>query len=69
MPTGFSWGVVGFDLEHGPTPPDVLEARLNGLLMTVVSSIEQIHRLITYTKAQQDLLNALRARGIEVIQA
>ena len=27
--------VDGFDLEHGPTTPDVLEAHLNGLLMSV----------------------------------
>jgi DeoR/GlpR family transcriptional regulator of sugar metabolism len=28
-------GVDGFDLEFGPTTPDVLEAHLNGLMMTV----------------------------------
>jgi DeoR family transcriptional regulator, aga operon transcriptional repressor len=27
--------VDGFDLEHGPTTPDVLEAHLNGLMMSV----------------------------------
>ena len=27
--------VDGFDLEHGPTTPDVLEAQLNSLMMTV----------------------------------
>ena len=81
--------VDGFDLEHGPTTPDVLEAHLNGLMMAVakentvvadfsklgrpsvsrIGSIEQIHRLITDTKAPQDLVKAFRARGIEVIQA
>lgn len=81
--------VDGFDLEHGPTTPDVLEAHLNGLLMTVakettvvadfsklgrrsvsrIGSIDQIHRLITDTKAPQEFVKALRARGIEVIQA
>jgi DeoR family transcriptional regulator, aga operon transcriptional repressor len=29
-------GVDGFDLEYGPSTPDVLEAHLNGMLMTVV---------------------------------
>jgi DeoR family transcriptional regulator, aga operon transcriptional repressor len=82
-------GVDGFDLEYGPSTPDVLEAHLNGLLMTVakettvvadfsklgrrsvsrIGSIEQIHRLITDTKAPQEFVKMLRARGIEVIQA
>ena len=34
-----------------------------------IGSIEQIHRLITDTKAPEDFIKALRARGIEVIQA
>jgi len=81
--------VDGFDLEHGPTTPDVLEAHLNSLLMAVakettvvadfsklgrrsvsrIGSIEQVHRLITDTKAPQEFVKALRERGIEVIQA
>jgi DeoR family transcriptional regulator of aga operon len=80
--------VDGFDLENGPTTPDVLEAQLNGMMMkaaketTVVAdfsklgrrsvsrigSIGQIHRLITDTKAPAEFVQALRARGIEVIQ-
>jgi DeoR/GlpR family transcriptional regulator of sugar metabolism len=27
--------VDGFDLEHGPSTPDILEAQLNGLMMDV----------------------------------
>ncbi len=81
--------VDGFDLETGPTTPDVLEAQLNGLMIkaaketTVVadssklgrrsvsriSSIEQIHRLITDAKAPEEFVRALRARGVEVILA
>jgi DeoR family transcriptional regulator of aga operon len=81
--------VDGFDLESGPTTPDVLEAQLNGLMMKVakettvvadssklgrrsvsrIGPIEQIHRLITDTKAPEEFVQALRARGIEVIQA
>jgi DeoR family transcriptional regulator, aga operon transcriptional repressor len=81
--------VDGFDLENGPTTPDVLEAQLNGLMMKVakettvvadfsklgrrsvsrIGSIEQIHRLITDTKAPEEFVQSLRARGIEVIQA
>ena len=81
--------VDGFDLEFGPTTPDVLEAHLNSLLMAVakettvvadfsklgrrsvsrIGSIEQVHRLITDTKAPQEFVKALRGRGIEVIQA
>ena len=81
--------VDGFDLEHGLTTPDVLEAHLNGLLMGIakeitvvadssklgrrsvsrIGSTNQIHRLITDTKAPQEFVKALRALGIEVIQA
>jgi DeoR/GlpR family transcriptional regulator of sugar metabolism len=80
--------VDGFDLEVGPTTPDVLEAQLNGLMIKVakettvvadssklgrrsvsrIGSIGQIHRLITDTKAPAEFVQALRARGIEVIQ-
>ena len=82
-------GVDGFDLEHGPTTPDVLEAHLNELMVKVaretivvadfsklgrrsasrIVSIEQIHRLITDSKAPDDFVQALRARDIEVIKA
>jgi DeoR family transcriptional regulator of aga operon len=81
-------GVDGFDLEYGPSTPDVLEAQLNGLMMTVarettvvadfsklgrrsvsrIGSIDGVHRLITDSKAPEDFVKALRARGIEVIQ-
>ncbi len=81
--------VDGFDLENGPTTPDVLEAQLNSVMVasareiTVVTdssklgrrsvsricSIEQIHRLITDNKAPEEFIQALRARGIEVILA
>jgi DeoR/GlpR family transcriptional regulator of sugar metabolism len=81
--------VDGFDLVAGPTTPDLLEAQLNGIMMTVakeitvvadssklgrrsvsrIGSIEQIHRLITDIKAPEEFVQALRARGIEVIQA
>ena len=81
--------VDGFDLENGPTTPDVLEAQLNGLMIQVakrtavvadfsklgrrsvsrIGSIEQIHCLITDTGAPADFVKALRARGIEVLQA
>jgi DeoR family transcriptional regulator, aga operon transcriptional repressor len=82
-------GVDGLDLEYGPTTPDVLEAQLNSLMMTVakettvvadfsklgrrsvsrIGSMDGVHRLITDSKAPEDFIKALRARGIEVIQA
>lgn len=81
--------VDGFDLEAGPTTPDVLEAQLNSVMMSVskeitvvadfsklgrrsvcrIGQIDQIHRLITDKKAPEDFVQALRARGIEVILA
>jgi DeoR family transcriptional regulator of aga operon len=81
--------VDGFDLENGPTTPDVLEAQLNTLMITSakeitvvadssklgrrsvsrIGSIDQIHRLITDTKAPEEFVKALRARGIEVVLA
>jgi DeoR/GlpR family transcriptional regulator of sugar metabolism len=81
--------VDGFDLENGPTTPDVLEAQLNALMIasakeiTVVAdssklgrrsvsrigSIDQIHRLITDTKAPEEFVKTLRARGVEVVLA
>ncbi len=81
--------VDGFDLEGGPTTPDVLEAQLNSLMMKVarettvvadfsklgrrsvsrIGSLDHVHRLVTDTKAPEAFVQALRARGIEVIQA
>jgi len=81
--------VDGFDLEIGPSTPDVLEAQLNTLMMKVaketnvvadfsklgrrsvsrIGPIENIHRLITDTKAPVEFVEALRARNVEVIQA
>jgi DeoR/GlpR family transcriptional regulator of sugar metabolism len=34
-----------------------------------IGSIDRIHRLITDTKAPEEFVAALRARGIEVVQA
>lgn len=81
--------VDGFDLEFGPTTPDVLEAHLNNQMIqsskevTLVAdssklgrrsvsricAIDQIHRLITDTKAPEAFVQSLRDRGIEVILA
>jgi len=81
--------VDGFDLDVGPTTPDVLEAQLNGLMMTVakettivadysklgrrsvsrIGPLDKVHRLITDSKAPEEFVQALRARGIEVLQA
>jgi DeoR/GlpR family transcriptional regulator of sugar metabolism len=33
-----------------------------------IGSVEQIHRLITDARAPEEFVQALRARGIEVIQ-
>ncbi len=79
--------VDGFDLESGPTTPDVFEAQLNGMMMQVakettvvadssklgrrsvsrIGPIEKVHRLITDSKAPEEFVKELRARGIEVI--
>jgi len=79
--------VDGFDLETGPSTPDVLEAQLNGCMMDVarettivadfsklgrrslsrIGGTERVRRLITDTHAPDELLAALRARGIEVV--
>jgi len=79
--------VDGFDLEHGPSTPDILEAQLNGLMMEVarettivadssklgrrslsrIGAVERVDRLITDARASAEFLDALRARGLEVI--
>jgi DeoR family transcriptional regulator of aga operon len=80
--------VDGFDLQTGPSTPDVLEAQLNNVMMrsakevTVVADssklgrraisrigpFERIHRLITDTGAPAEFIDALRQKGIEVIE-
>jgi DeoR family transcriptional regulator of aga operon len=80
--------VDGFDLETGPSTPDVLEAQLNNTMMkaakevTVVADFsklgrraiskigpfEKIHRLITDKGAPAEFTEALRQKGIEVIE-
>jgi DeoR/GlpR family transcriptional regulator of sugar metabolism len=80
--------VDGFDLQTGPSTPDVLEAQLNNMMMgsarevTVVADFsklgrraiskigpfERIHRLITDKRAPGEFTEALRQRGIEVIE-
>ena len=79
--------VDGFDLENGPSTPDILEAQLNGLMMEVarettivadssklgrrsvsrIGAVDRIHRLITDTRAPEEFLTALQARGVEVV--
>jgi DeoR family transcriptional regulator, aga operon transcriptional repressor len=80
--------VDGFDLDTGPSTPDVLEAQLNNMMMrsarevTVVADFsklgrraiskigpfERIHRLITDKRAPAQFTDALRQKGIEVIE-
>jgi DeoR family transcriptional regulator of aga operon len=80
--------VDGFDLDAGPSTPDVLEAQLNNVMMrsarevTVVADFsklgrraisrigpfERIHRLITDKRAPAQFTDALRQKGIEVIE-
>ena len=79
--------VDGFDLENGPSTPDILEAQLNGLMMDVarettivadssklgrrslsrIGAMERVNRLITDSRAPEDFLESLKARGIEVL--
>jgi DeoR family transcriptional regulator of aga operon len=79
--------VDGFDLENGPSTPDILEAQLNGLMMDVarevtivadssklgrrslsrIGAVERVNRLITDTRAPEEFLSNLRARGLEVL--
>src|SRR5437660_7082198 len=78
--------VDGFDLEIGPSTPDILEAQLNGLMMDVakettivadssklgrrsvsrIGAVEKVKRVITDTRASDDFVAALKARGVEV---
>jgi DeoR family transcriptional regulator, aga operon transcriptional repressor len=80
--------VDGFNLDTGPSTPDVLEAQLNNVMMrsarevTVVADFsklgrraiskigpfERIHRLITDKRAPAQFTDALRQKGIEVIE-
>jgi len=79
--------VDGFDLEHGASTPDILEAQLNGLMMKVarettivadssklgrrsvsrIGEVEKVKRLITDSRAPEEFLAALRARGVQVM--
>jgi DeoR family transcriptional regulator of aga operon len=85
----FFLAVDGFDLEIGPSTPDVFEAQLNGLMMRIskevnvvadfsklgrrsvsrIGPLENIHRLITDSRAPAEFTEALRKAGIEVITA
>ncbi len=80
--------VDGFDLDAGPSTPDVLEAQLNNMMMrsakevTVVADssklgrraisrigpFERIHRLITDVGAPAEFVDALRQKGIKVVE-
>src|SRR6266568_3343082 len=80
--------VDGFDLENGPSTPDVLEAQLNNVMIrsakevnvvtdfsklgrrsvSKIGPFDRIRRLITDTRATQDFTEALRKKGIEVIE-
>jgi DeoR family transcriptional regulator, aga operon transcriptional repressor len=80
--------VDGFDLQTGPSTPDVLEAQLNNMMMrsarevTVVADFsklgrraisrigpfDRIARLITDKQAAPAFTEALRQKGIEVIE-
>jgi DeoR family transcriptional regulator, aga operon transcriptional repressor len=80
--------VDGFDLQTGPSTPDVLEAQLNNMMMrsarevTVVADFsklgrraiskigpfDRIYRLITDKQAPAEFTEALRQKGIEVIE-
>jgi DeoR family transcriptional regulator of aga operon len=80
--------VDGFDLENGPSTPDVLEAQLNNVMMrsakevnvvtdssklgrrsvSKIGPLDRIRRLITDNRATQEFTEALRKKGIEVIE-
>src|SRR2546428_131121 len=80
--------VDGFDLENGPSTPDVLEAQLNNVMIrsakevnvvtdfsklgrrsvSKIGPFDRIRRLITDNRATQDFTEALRKKGIEVIE-
>jgi DeoR family transcriptional regulator of aga operon len=80
--------VDGFDLENGPSTPDVLEAQLNNVMIhsarevnvvadfsklgrrsvSRIGPFNRIQRLITDKRATSEFTNALRKKGIEVIE-
>jgi DeoR family transcriptional regulator of aga operon len=80
-------GVDGLDPELGLSTPDVLEAKLNALMirvsrqvtvvadssklgqrsLSVIGRVENVHRVITDTKAPPEVISTLRARGVEVL--
>lgn len=80
-------GVDGLDPEIGLSTPDVLEAKLNALMirvsrqvtvvadsskfgqrsLSVIAKLDNIHRVITDSKAAPDVVAALRARSVEVV--
>src|SRR5216110_234656 len=80
--------VDGFDLENGPSTPDVLEAQLNNVMIrsakevnvvtdfsklgrrsvSKIGPFDRIRRLITDNRATPDFTEALRKKGIEVIE-
>src|SRR5881394_3632892 len=81
--------VDGFDLENGPSTPDVLEAQLNNVMIrsakevnvvadfsklgrrsvSRIGPLERIKRLITDNRAPSEFSEALRKKGVEVIEA
>jgi DeoR family transcriptional regulator of aga operon len=80
--------VDGFDLENGPSTPDVLEAQLNNVMIrsakevnvvtdfsklgrrrvSKIGPFHRIRRLITDNRATQEFTEALRNKGIQVIE-
>lgn len=80
-------GVDGLDPETGLSTPDVLEAKLNALMIRVsrqvtvvadssklgqrslslITKVENVHRVITDSKASGEIVAALQARGVEVV--
>lgn len=81
--------VDGFDLENGPSTPDILEAQLNNVMIrsakevnvvadfsklgrrsvSKIGPLERIRRLITDDRAPAEFTEALRKKGVEVIEA
>jgi DeoR family transcriptional regulator of aga operon len=80
-------GVDGLDPEIGLMTPDVLEARLNALMievsrevvvvadsakfhrrsLSVIAKIEAAHKVITDSGVSEEIVAALRARGVDVL--
>jgi DeoR family transcriptional regulator of aga operon len=80
--------VDGFDLENGPSTPDVLEAQLNNVMIrsakevnvvadfsklgrrsvSKIGPFERVRRLITDKRATAEFTEALRKKGVEVIE-